>query len=335
MIIDFSLLLVPVFYSQVRRISMRAEECESMAKADTVDRRDAPVLSMPKGVPNPALQSAPEKMPALPEPPFPQFPQLLGDVQPTPQFLPSAAKPYRTRITPFILRRALRGWLYPYIRSRVALGDFHPIMAYFKYLNIKQYVCGFSVFFNINITRINIEDVKQLTQIARDTGIATDYHINESPMLDQPHFKHSNANSTFITEEDWPRVDGLIDWLIEKNRSGCKMVNSVRRLRQMKDFMRGKLKEWDCGAEQNSLVIRTDGTLTPCFPLYSTLHDWCAIRNPRFNPAALQELKCRCQPRCFSTLNHNLAYCYKTGRVIKWLLKQTANGFRGTTGSFD
>src|SRR6516165_473329 len=105
-----------------------------------------------------------------------------------------------------------------------------PVRTQFEYLIKKQYVYGFSVFFNINITRINLEDVKALTEIAHDHGIATDYHINESPMLEQPHFQHKDRNTTFITAEDWPKVDELINWLIEKNQSGYKMVNSVRRL---------------------------------------------------------------------------------------------------------
>jgi len=391
----------------------------------------------------------------LPEPVFPQYPELLGDVEPDPKFLPKKGNPYRTRVTPFIIRRALRGWLYPYVRSVVLPGDFHPIIAYlftewkcnidchycwafdnrvkgmtedtarraidwlydtgcrvlalmggevllrpqfvhkvvfyaakkgfwvyvptngrlmrhdvidrlgdagvatinlavdsiedrkelpkalnpirpyFDYLNKKQYVYGYSVFFNINITRINLEDVKQLTEIAHDVGIATDYHLNESPMTDQPHFKHKEGNSTFITPEDWPKVDELIDWLIAKQRQGYKMVNSVRRLEQMKEFMRGKLQQWDCRAGQNSLIIRTDGTLGPCFPLYSATYDWGRVGEPRFDPVQLAEMKRACQPHCYSTLNHNLAFCYKPSRAIRWVLKQAARGFQGTTGSFE
>ena len=105
----------------------------------------------------------------------------------------------------------------------------------------------------INITRINLEDVKQLTEIAHDVGIAIDCHINKSPMLHQPHFQHKDANSTFITPEDWPAIDSVIDWLIAKNRSGYKMVNSARRLEQMKHFMRGSLQDWNCRAGQSSL----------------------------------------------------------------------------------
>ena len=396
-----------------------------------------------------------DKPSALPEPVFPQFPELLGNVEPDPKFLPKPGNPYRSRVTPFILRRAFRGWLYPYVRSRVVPGDFHPIICYlfteykcnldchycwafnnqvsgmtedvakrsidwvhslgcrvlalmggevllrpkfvhkvlyyaarqgfwiyvptngrlmredvidrmgdagvatvnlavdsvedrkelpkalnpilpyFKYLIKKQYVYGFSVFFNINITRINLEDVKQLTEIAHDSGIATDYHINESPLLDQPHFEHSRENSTFTTKEDWPQVDALIDWLIEKNQSGYKMVNSVRRLGEMKQFMQGKLQDWDCRAGQNSMIIRTDGTLAPCFPMYSASHDWGVIESPRFDSGELLQLKRTCQSYCFSTLNHNLSYCYKASRAIKWMLKQAMHGFRGATGSFE
>ena len=103
-------------------------------------------------------------------------------------------------------------------------------------------VYGYTVFFNMNICRTNLEDIKQLTEVAHDNGIATDYHINESPMIDQPHFKHADENSTYITTEDFPRVDALIDWLIDKNRQGYKMVNSVKRLNDMRDFLRGKVR---------------------------------------------------------------------------------------------
>jgi MoaA/NifB/PqqE/SkfB family radical SAM enzyme len=210
-----------------------------------------------------------------------------------------------------------------------------PIRSFFEYLIRKQYVYGFSVFFNINITRINLEDVRRLTEIAHDVGIATDYHINETPMLDAPHFKHNSGNSTYITPDDWPAVDATIDWLIEKNRSGYKMVNSVRRLEEMKAFMRGKLQDWDCRAGQNSLIIRTDGTLAPCFPMYSASHDWGTAGHPCFEKQQLTCMKVECQPHCFSTLNHNLAYCYNASRAIRWVLKQAAHGFQGTTGSFE
>lgn len=209
------------------------------------------------------------------------------------------------------------------------------IRPYFEYLVRKQYRYGYCVFFNINICRNNLEDVKQLTEIAHDHGIATDYHINESPMIEENHFKHLDENSTFLRPEDHPKVDALVDWLIEKNRQGYKMVNSIQRLNDMRDFMRGKLQEWNCRAGQNNVIIRVDGTLAPCFPMYSATYDWGAIENPKFDVRQLNEMKKGCQPHCFSTLNHNLAYCYNNTRVIRWVLKQAWHGFQGVTGSFD
>jgi len=434
---------------------MAIDQRGSIASAKPSARIDVATHDLLMRGPRPA-PLAPWGQPlVLPDPVFPRYPERLGEVEPDPKFLPKNGNPYRTRVTPFMVRRALRGWLYPYVRSRVLPGNLHPIIAYlftewkcnidchycwafdnqvkgmtedtarraidwlndtgcrvlalmggevllrpqfahkvvyyaahkgfwvyvptngrlmrpevidqlgdagvatvnlavdsvedrkelpkalnpirryFDYLIKKQYVYGYSVFLNINITRINLEDVRQLTEIAHDVGIATDYHINESPMTEQPHFKHREGNSTFITPEDWPKVDELVDWLIDKQRQGYKMVNSVRRLGQMKEFMRGKLQQWDCRAGQNSIIIRTDGTLGPCFPLYSATYDWGVVGRPRFEPVQLAEMKRACQSHCYSTLNHNLAYCYKPSRAIRWVLKQAARGFQGTTGSFE
>jgi len=209
-----------------------------------------------------------------------------------------------------------------------------PVRKYFDYLIRKQYKYGYAVFFNINICRNNLEDVKQLTEIARDHGIATDYHLNESPMIEQDHFKHYDANDTFIHPVDFPKVDALVDWLIEKNKSGYKMVNSVKRLQDMKEFMRGKVEPWNCRAGQNSIIIRVDGTLAPCFPMYSATHDWGVIENHKFEVPQLNQMKQSCQTHCFSTLNHNLGFCYNDTRVLKWVMKQASHGFQGVSGSF-
>lgn len=211
----------------------------------------------------------------------------------------------------------------------------NPVRKHFDYLVKRQYRYGYSVFFNMNICRNNLEDIRRLTEIAHQHGIATDYHINESPMTEQPHFRHLDGNPTYIRQEDWPQVDELIHWLVEKNRSGYKMVNSVKRLRDMKDFMRGKLEPWNCRAGQNSLIIRTDGTLAPCFPMYSASFDWGTIEQQKFDLLQLNEMKKTCQLHCFSTLNHNLGFCYNDARVIKWVAKQARRGFQGVTGSFE
>jgi MoaA/NifB/PqqE/SkfB family radical SAM enzyme len=254
--------------------------------------------------------------------------------------------------------------------------SFVQIEQQLEYLLRKQYTFGYMVFFNINICRNNHEDVKRLTEWAHEHRIATDYHINESPMLDQSdHFKHIENNPTYIGPEDWKTVDELVDWIVDRNREGYQMVNSVPRLLGMKTFMRmssgldlrevgwngdgtGKGSEletmlaanpgivqdengnlsfadWNCRAGQNNIVIRTDGTLAPCFPLYPANYNWGNIEKLHLNTAQLNEMKKTCQQHCFSTLNHNLAYCYNDARVIRWLWQQVKRGFRGGARSFE
>jgi hypothetical protein len=59
----------------------------------------------------------------LPEPVFPQHPELLAD--------PGVDVPPEKRqwTAPEIYRK-MRGWLFPYIKSRVLPGEFHPITSY-------------------------------------------------------------------------------------------------------------------------------------------------------------------------------------------------------------
>jgi MoaA/NifB/PqqE/SkfB family radical SAM enzyme len=212
----------------------------------------------------------------------------------------------------------------------------NPIRSYFEYLVKKQYRYGYTVFFNINICRNNLDDVRELTEIAHEHKISTDYHINESPLVEQPHFKHLNDNPTYFRPEDHEKVDELLDWLIEKQKAGYGMLNSVERLAEMKRFLRGAHHEpWNCRAGHNTVIIRVDGTLAPCFPMYSATHDWGTIGRPRFDRKQLTDMKRTCEPNCFSTLNHIVGWCYNDARVIKWMFKQARHGFQGIKGNFE
>src|SRR5438045_7928069 len=117
-----------------------------------------------------------------------------------------------------------------------------------------------------------MDDVMALTELAHDYDIGIDYHIVESPIIDAPHFKHLNENSTFLTPEDYPKVDALIDWIVEKHKQGYKIVNQKTRLLQMKEFMRGNIAPWGCSAGRNILIILTDGTLVACFSISSEVN---------------------------------------------------------------
>jgi hypothetical protein len=150
------------------------------------------------------------------------------------------------------------------------------------------------------------------------------------------------------------------------------MVNSVPRLQEMKAFVRmssgldlsqvgwygdgtgtgeellarmpgivrdesGGLRfaDWNCRAGQNNVIIRTDGTVGPCSPMYAAAYDWGTIDGDKFDSRQLGEMKKTCQNHCFSTLNHNLGYCYNDARVVKWVWKQARNGFSGGARSFE
>jgi MoaA/NifB/PqqE/SkfB family radical SAM enzyme len=251
-----------------------------------------------------------------------------------------------------------------------------PSQANLDYVLRKQYDYGYMVFFNMNICRNNHEDIKKLTEFARSRRVATDYHINETPMIEQDaHFKHMNENPTYIRPDDWRAVDELVDWIIEKNKAGYQMVNSVKRLQEMKAFVRmssgldlrkygwygdgtgtngdvskvlaampgivqepsGEMHftEWNCRAGENNVIIRTDGTVAPCFPMYASTYDWGNIDRPNFEEKQLKSMKMTCERHCFSTLNHNLGYCYNDKRVIKWMWQHTKRGFQGGARSFE
>jgi len=56
--------------------------------------------------------------------------------------------------------------------------------------------------------------------------------------------------------------------------------------------------------------------------MYPFSVDWGAIHEPKFDQQQLAAMKKTCQQHYFSTLNHNLAYCYNDARIIKWLWSQ-------------
>jgi MoaA/NifB/PqqE/SkfB family radical SAM enzyme len=210
-----------------------------------------------------------------------------------------------------------------------------PIRPYFDHLMKNRRRYGYSVFLNVCICATNMDDVRQLTEFAYDHDIGIDYHVVESPLLDTPFFKHLHNNPVFLTPKDYPKVDELIDWLIEKHRQGYKIANQKHRLAEMKQFMRGKIKPWGCRAGNNTIVIRTDGTLSPCFPMYSATYDWGVVTKPKFDNRQLAEMKKECELHCFSTLNHIVSSAYNNGRVIKWILRHAKNGFRKLEGTIE
>jgi MoaA/NifB/PqqE/SkfB family radical SAM enzyme len=191
-----------------------------------------------------------------------------------------------------------------------------------RHLVKKQQEYGYVVMFNINITSKNMKDVKLLTEIAAAYGIAVDYHINEPPQLDQPHFKHMD-HDLCITPDKYEEADKLFDWLIEKSKEGLPMVNSIDHLNRMRDFMRGEHKPWKCRAGQNGLAIRSDGTIVPCFGKMASTMDWGTVWNPKFDKKRLDAIKEKCNKGCFSTCFYQISYYYEPTTIMHWWKKYT------------
>ncbi len=197
----------------------------------------------------------------------------------------------------------------------------------FRYLVERQKKYGYLTFFNINICRNNIKDVKLLTEIAHQNKIGTDYHLNEPPhsFVDTTHYKHQD-DMLSITPDQYDEVTELLDWLIEKQRQGWPMVNSIEHLQLFKERMKGKTKPWDCRAGHNGALIRPDGSLSPCFDLITYDHDWGKIWEPKFDEAELQAVKKKCMPYCSSTCFHTMAYYYRLQSVPQWVRKHIRVG---------
>ncbi len=197
----------------------------------------------------------------------------------------------------------------------------------FRYAVEQRKKYGYLIFFNINICRTNIKDVKMLTEIAHQNNIGTDYHLNEPPhgFVSLDHYQH-RENHLWITPEVYDDVDELLDWLIEKQRQGWTMVNSIRHLQAFKRRMRGDLEPWECRAGHNGALIRPDGSLSPCFDMITYDHDWGRIWEPRFDEEELRALKEKCRPLCSSTCFYTMASYYNFRTIGEWILKHTGMG---------
>jgi MoaA/NifB/PqqE/SkfB family radical SAM enzyme len=198
----------------------------------------------------------------------------------------------------------------------------------FRYLVEQQKRYGYLLFFNINICRSNIKDARLLTEIAHQNKIGTDYHLNERPQsfVNVDHYGHQD-DGLHLTPDQYEEVDALLDWLIQKQKEGWTMVNSIELLKTFKERMRGHLPEpWDCRAGINGALIRPDGSLSPCFDLITHDHDWGTIGDEKFNRDELRAVKEKCLPFCSSTCFQTMGNYYQLSAIPQWIGKHMGVG---------
>ena len=118
----------------------------------------------------------------LPEPVFPQYPELLND--PGPEIAPekrqwTAAEQYHKA----------RGWLFPYIRSRVKPGDFHPITSYLFVEYKCNLDCWYCWSFDNKIKGMTEDVARRSIDWLYDNGCRVLALMGGEPLL-RPQFAH-------------------------------------------------------------------------------------------------------------------------------------------------
>lgn len=79
----------------------------------------------------PLMAAPPSAQPQkLPAPVFPQRPELLTDAELPADSHGSPTDPYQRHWTAPQAYGAMKGWMFPYLKSLLLPGDFHPIVAY-------------------------------------------------------------------------------------------------------------------------------------------------------------------------------------------------------------
>jgi sulfatase maturation enzyme AslB (radical SAM superfamily) len=98
---------------------------------------------------------------SLPEPVYPRFPEKLLD--------PGPDTPPENR--DWTLPQAylkMKGWLFPYVRSRVLPGEFHPIIAYLFVEYKCNLDCWYCWAFNNKVKGVKAAEPSQLHAAIRD-----------------------------------------------------------------------------------------------------------------------------------------------------------------------
>ncbi|MDT8068573.1 MAG: radical SAM protein, partial [Terriglobia bacterium] len=121
----------------------------------------------------------------FPEPVFPQRPELLGPIDDVEDWSP----PEKRKWTPPQIYHAMRGWLFPYIRSRVTAGDFHPLIAYLFTEFKCNLDCHYCWAFDNRVKGMTEDTAKRSIDWLHGTGCRVLAYMGGEPLL-RPDFIH-------------------------------------------------------------------------------------------------------------------------------------------------
>ena len=124
------------------------------------------------------------KLQTLPEPVFPQHPELMD--APDEDFFPKNGK---RKWSSMHIYRAMRGWAFPFIRSRLLPGEFHPIIAYLFNEWKCNLDCHYCWAFDNSVRGMTEDTAKRSIDWLRDSGAGVLALMGGEPLL-RPDFAH-------------------------------------------------------------------------------------------------------------------------------------------------
>lgn len=157
---------------------------------------------------------------------------------------------------------------------------------------------GVIVKMNTTITRQNLDDVRELVEFAHRNKVSITLHIVER--------FDSGAkwimDSLFFREEDFPEIERLAHWLMQKQADGYRITNPPWYFKKMVEMVKHSSHSgWNCMAGRKTFLIDEQGKFYPCLSLKGQ-GEWGDIYSGgKFDDMDKQLLKCN--KNCLSCIN--------------------------------
>ncbi len=168
-------------------------------------------------------------------------------------------------------------------------------------LNSRKY--GVHVKLNTVITRENVNDVYQLVELSRSKKMPISLHLIDGPMPQTPQKQYGWLRDNWhFRSQDYPTIETLSNWLIEKKPEGYPILNPIWYFERMKEMVKdGNHSGWKCQAGQHTLLINIQGKFAPCLALiWQDNEKWGNLKKEKWplDKEAMEEQLSICNSKC-------------------------------------